>query len=246
MSDKTGLDQTEGSGDLPAARRNFYGRIRGKTLRASQKDYLAEDLGPVTLNGVTRAENPARGLVDLEPWRQARPLWLEIGFGGGEHLLRQAEAHPDIGFIGCEPFVNAMAKMLSAIDRDSIRNIRLYDADALDVLKQLPDASIDRLYLLYPDPWPKRRQNKRRFVSDETIALFARVLKLNGEFRFASDIDHYVGWTLERAMRWPHLVWTAERPDDWRKPWPGWQSTRYELKAQREGRKSSYLTFVRI
>jgi tRNA (guanine-N7-)-methyltransferase len=218
----------------------FFGRRKGKKLRPGQAD-LVETLLPRLRIDLQDKLIP-EALFPI-PVTQ---LWLEIGFGGGEHLLRQAEAHPDIGFIGCEPFVNAMAKMLSAIDRDSIRNIRLYDADALDVLKQLPDASIDRLYLLYPDPWPKRRQNKRRFVSDETIALFARVLKLNGEFRFASDIDHYVGWTLERAMRWPHLVWTAERPDDWRKPWPGWQSTRYELKAQREGRKSSYLTFVRI
>ena len=113
MSDETGLDQTEGSGDLPAARRNFYGRIRGKTLRASQKDYLAEDLGPVTLNGVTRAQNPARGLVDLEPWRQARPLWLDIGFGGGEHLVHMAARNPDVALIGAEPFVNGIAMLLA-------------------------------------------------------------------------------------------------------------------------------------
>jgi tRNA (guanine-N7-)-methyltransferase len=139
-----------------------------------------------------------------------------------------------------------MAKMLAAIDRDGLDNIRLYDADALNLLKRLPDSSVDRIYLLYPDPWPKRRQNKRRFISDETLTLIARILKVGGEFRFASDIDHYVGWTLQRVMRSPHLKWTAERPDDWRLPWTGWQSTRYEAKAIREGRRSAYLTFVRV
>jgi tRNA (guanine-N7-)-methyltransferase len=224
--------ETEGGGA-------FYGRRKGKKLRAGQAD-LVETLLPRLRIDLKNTLSPET----LFPIPVTQ-LWLEIGFGGGEHLLMQAEANPSTGFIGCEPFVNGMAKMLSAIDRDSIRNIRLYDADALHVLKHLPDASIDRLYLLYPDPWPKRRQNKRRFVSDETIALFARVLKPGGEFRFASDIDHYVGWTLERAMRSPHLLWTAKGPDDWRKPWPGWQSTRYELKAQREGRQSAYLTFLR-
>ena len=217
----------------------FFGRRKGKKLRLNQADLFASLLPELRVD-LAGDLSPAALFENLPS-----DLWLEIGFGGGEHLLMQAEANPSTGFIGCEPFVNGMAKMLSAIDRDSIRNIRLYDADALHVLKHLPDASIDRLYLLYPDPWPKRRQNKRRFVSDETIALFARVLKPGGEFRFASDIDHYVGWTLERAMRSPHLLWTAKGPDDWRKPWPGWQSTRYELKAQREGRQSAYLTFLR-
>ena len=143
-------------------------------------------------------------------------------------------------------FVNGMAKMLSVIDRDGLKNIRLYDSDALDLLKKLPDASIGRLYLLYPDPWPKRRQNKRRFVSDETLKLIARVLRPGGQFRFASDIDHYVGWTLNHVMRSNEFRWLAKQPDDWRKPWSGWQSTRYELKAIKEGRKSAYLTFERV
>jgi len=218
----------------------FFGRRKGKKLRLNQADLfanllpelrvdLAGDLSPAAL-----FENPP---VDL---------WLEIGFGGGEHLVLQANAYPTVGFIGCEPFVNGMAKMLSTIDRDGLKNIRLYDSDALDLLKKLPDASIGRLYLLYPDPWPKRRQNKRRFVSDETLKLIARVLRPGGQFRFASDIDHYVGWTLSHVMRSNEFRWLAKQPDDWRKPWSGWQSTRYELKAIKEGRKSAYLTFERI
>ena len=218
----------------------FFGRRKGKKLRLGQAD-LFETLLPRLRVDLAGDLTPASLFA-----KPVDEVWLEIGFGGGEHLLQRAGENPNIGFIGCEPFVNGMAKMLAVIDREGRDNIRLYDADALELIKKLPDASFNRVYLLYPDPWPKRRQNKRRFVSDETLALIARILKPGGEFRFASDIDHYVGWTLERAGRSPHLRWTAERPDDWRLPWDGWQSTRYELKAQREGRKSAYLTFERV
>jgi len=218
----------------------FFGRRKGKKLRLGQA-HLFDVLLPQLRINLSDEVLPASLFI-----RPADALWLEIGFGGGEHLLLRAQENPAVGFIGCEPFVNGMAKMLAAIDRDGLDNIRLYDADALNLLKRLPDSSVDRIYLLYPDPWPKRRQNKRRFISDETLTLIARILKVGGEFRFASDIDHYVGWTLQRVMRSPHLKWTAERPDDWRLPSTGWQSTRYEAKAIREGRRSAYLTFVRV
>jgi tRNA (guanine-N7-)-methyltransferase len=218
----------------------FFGRRKGKKLRLGQA-HLFDVLLPQLRIDLADEMTPATLFT-----RPKEALWLEIGFGGGEHLLMRAQENPSVGFIGCEPFVNGMAKMLAAIDRDGFDNIRLYDADGLNLLKRLPDASVERVYLLYPDPWPKRRQNKRRFISDETLALIARILKVGGEFRFASDIDHYVGWTLQRVMRSPHFHWTAERPDDWRLPWAGWQSTRYETKAICEGRKSAYLTFKRI
>ena len=218
----------------------FFGRRKGKKLRVNQAD-LFENLLPALRIDLAGEMSPAT-LFEKPP----SDVWLEIGFGGGEHLLLQSEANPHIGFIGCEPFVNGMAKMLSAIDKDDIKNIRLYDSDALDLLKKLPDASMGRVYLLYPDPWPKRRQNKRRFISDETLKLIARVLKPGGQFRFASDIDHYVGWTLSHVMRSGAFRWLADRPDNWRNPWAGWQSTRYELKAIKEGRKSAYLTFERL
>jgi tRNA (guanine-N7-)-methyltransferase len=218
----------------------FFGRRKGKALRAGQKDLFATLLPRLRVDpqGDLSAESLFASPV--------RALWLEIGFGGGEHLLKEARANPDIGFIGCEPFVNGMAKLLAAIDRDNLTNIRLYDSDALDLLKQLPSAAFERVFLLYPDPWPKRRQRKRRFVSDETIGLIARILAEGGEFRFASDIDHYVGWTLAAAFRQPQFHWRAEKAEDWIKPWSGWESTRYEQKARREGRRSSYLTFERL
>ena len=171
---------------------------------------------------------------------------LEIGFGGGEHLAAQARAHPEARFIGCEPFLNGMAKMLASIEREGLRNIRLWDRDATELLPRLPRSSFDLVYLLYPDPWPKRRQRKRRFLNEETLAAIAEILKPGGELRFATDIDDYAGWVLARVLRSPHLTWAAERPDDWRKPWPAWPSTRYEAKATAEGRPPSYLTFRRV
>lgn len=173
-------------------------------------------------------------------------VWLEIGFGGGEHLAAQAVSHPRVGIIGAEPFVNGVVKLLRAVDEADLRNVRVWDEDATALLSALPDASLARVYLLYPDPWPKRRQRKRRFVSDESLAEIARVLKPGGVFRFASDIDDYAGWTLVRAARCPHLSWTAETTADWTKPWTGWPGTRYEAKAILAGRPPTYLEFRRI
>ena len=219
----------------PAQRGAFYGRRQGKRLRPKQAAGISGTLpnlqidcsGPVRPDRLFAADKTA--------------YWLEIGFGGGEHLINNARLHPDIGHLGCEPFINGMAKLVLLIEQEGIDAIRLHNDDAVQLLDQLPDASLDRVYLLYPDPWPKRRHNKRRFVSDDNLSRIARVLKPGGEFRFASDIDHYVGWTLARILRSPDFVWTAEQPDDWRLPWANWPSTRYEAKAIREGRKSSYI-----
>lgn len=178
----------------------------------------------------------------------SRPLEsvrVEIGFGGGENLIAEAAAHPRVGFIGCEPFVNGMAKILASIEAGGVDNIRLHAGDAIDLLGWLPDASITQVDLLYPDPWPKRRHWKRRFVQDSTVAMLARVLRPGGLFRFATDIADYSAWTLERLTRTPDFMWTAERADDWRKPWAGFGGTRYEAKAKREGRTPCYLEFRR-
>jgi len=176
---------------------------------------------------------------------QPAALMLEIGFGGGEHLAAQAKAHPEIGYFGVEPFLNGVAKLLAAVEADDLANVKLLRGDGRDILAALPDASLERVYLLYPDPWPKRRQRKRRIVDMAFLAEVARVLKTGCEFRFATDIDDYAGWTLARIAQQDKLVWIAGKADDWRQPWPEWHRTRYEEKAIREGRVPGYFRFVK-
>lgn len=191
---------------------------------------------------------PGDGAVDLPALFEGsfQRFRLEIGFGGGEHLASQALAEPDTGFIGCEAFVNGVAKMAAQIETQRLSNVRLDDGDASKLLPRLPDAAFERVDLLYPDPWPKRRQRKRRFVSPERLSEIARIIRPGGTFRFASDIDDYIAWTLMIAEREPRLKWRAERADDWRRPWDGWMRTRYEAKAIREGRVPTYLIFERV
>jgi tRNA (guanine-N7-)-methyltransferase len=217
----------------------FFGRRKGKKLRAGQDD-LVQTLLPALR--VKPGEAPSSGFANP----QARETWLEIGFGGGEHLAAQARAHRDVNIVGCEPFVNGMAKLLAAIGQEGLDNIRVWDDDVTKLLPTLPDGSFDRVYILYPDPWPKRRQRKRRLVSDEMLDMLARVMRPGAELRFASDIDDYIGWVLARILRSSRFRWTAARADDWRRPYEGWPGTRYEAKAVREGRVPSYLTFVRV
>jgi len=182
--------------------------------------------------------------VSLFPFA-AKEIWLEIGFGGGEHLIAQALARRDVGFIGAEPFVNGVAKALAAIDRNRLDNIRLRAGDAVALIAQIPAGALSRVFVLYPDPWPKRRHHKRRIISKNTVAELARVLRPGGQARFATDIDDYAGWTLHFFLSSPAFRWPAQVADDWRKPWPDWRETRYEAKAKREGRPPVYLTFVR-
>ena len=221
--------------------RAFFGRRKGYRLRSRQADLMAKLLPRLVL---ALDRPPPDRLVEIFS-RPLESVNLEIGFGGGEHLVAEAAAHPEVGFIGCEPFVNGMAKILASIEAGAIDNIRLYAGDAIDLLAWLPDASIARIDLLYPDPWPKRRHWKRRFVQDRTVAMMARVLRPGGVFRFATDIPDYAAWTLERLTCAPDFAWTAECADDWRKPWAGFGGTRYEAKAKREGRVRCYLEFCR-
>jgi tRNA (guanine-N7-)-methyltransferase len=216
--------------------RAFFGRRKGKALREGQAAQIEDVLPQLRL--------PESDIADLAALfsRPMRAVRLEIGFGGGEHLLARMRESPDIGFIGVEPFVNGMAKFLAQIERDGLDNIRIWDGDAALLLPRLPAGSLDAIDLLYPDPWPKRRQRKRRFVSERTLALLARSLGPGGRFRFASDIDDYVGWTLSRLLASPDFEWTDETAEDWRKPYPGWVRTRYEAKAIAAGRVPSYLT----
>lgn len=226
--------------DSTSPRRNFYGRIRGKTLRAAQKDYLENDLAPLTLRGVTREENPARSEVALEPWREGRPLWLEVGFGGGEHLFHMAHANPQVALIGAEPFVNGIAMLLGKVRREGVTNLRLHPGDVRDLFEVLPAASLTKVFLNYPDPWPKARHHRRRFVTPEYLNTLARVMAPGAEFRVATDIPDYVRQTLEEV---PKAGFTLV--DQGEAPWADWLSTRYEQKALREGREPHYLTFRR-
>jgi tRNA (guanine-N7-)-methyltransferase len=220
--------------------RAFFGRRKGHRLRAPRAALL-ESLLPALALDLT-APPKTLGALFSAPVNEVR---LEIGFGGGEYMIAQAQARPPIGFIGVEPFVNGMAKALAAIAAHSISNIRLHHGDATEVLAWLPAASLACVDLLYPDPWPKRRHWKRRFVQDANIAAIARILRPGGEFRFATDIADYAAWTLRHMLRSAHFEWTAERADDWRLPWQGLAPTRYETKAKREGRTPCYLTFRR-
>ena len=163
----------------------------------------------------------------------------------GEHLVAQAMAHPEQGFIGADGFLNAVGKLLVAIDDEDLTNIRVFHGDAIDLIDWLPAGAFSRIDLLYPDPWPKRRQWKRRFIQDESLPRIARLLKSGGEFRFATDIPSYMTYALTRIMRSKDFIWTAEAADDWRKPWDGWTRTRYEAKAIREGRTPAYFIFRR-
>ena len=178
----------------------------------------------------------------LFDWRPQQ-VEMEIGFGGGEHLARLATARPDAGFIGCEPFIDGVAKLLVAIEEKGLTNIRLFADDARHLLPRISAASLDAVYLLYPDPWPKTRHHKRRFVNQQTLAQIHQLLKPGGLLFFTSDIDDYVRWTLMHIRRHGGFEWRAQRATDWQNPPPGWQSTRYEQKALREGRPPTYLRF---
>lgn len=219
----------------------FFGRRKGHPLRARQVELFGSLLPRLALDLIAPAP---RDLATLFPV-PVEDVRLEIGFGGAEHLIAQAQAHPRSGFIGCEPFVNGMAKALVAIDELKLANIRLHHADAAALVDWLPEGSIARIDLLYPDPWPKRRHWKRRFVSDRSVAALARILRSGGELHFATDWANYAEWTLLRFLRARDFTWTAERADDWRRPWPGFGGTRYEAKAVREGRAPAYLVFRR-
>ncbi len=222
--------------------RNFYGRRKGKHLKASQERYVEEDLAALSPGAVDWDVNPERTPLDLGTLFGAAPVWLEIGFGGGEHMVHQARENPGVGIIGCEPYINGVAMLLGKIRRAGVENLRVYPGDVRDLFDVLPEASIDRAFLLYPDPWPKARHHRRRFVTPEHLDPLARVLKPGAIFRVATDIPDYVRQTLEEVPG-HGFEWLAERPADCREPWEDWLSTRYEQKALREGRTPHYLTF---
>lgn len=222
--------------------RNFYGRIHGKGLRQSQKDYMENDLADLSPGPVVWDENPDRTPLDLHALFDGKEVWLEIGFGAGEHLVHMAARYPEVGLIGCEPYINGVATLLGRIRRADVSNLAVHPGDVRDLFDVLPDGSLTKVFLNYPDPWPKKRHHRRRFVTPEHLEPLSRVMANGAELRVATDIPDYVRQTLEQVPR-HGFEWLAEAPDDWRRPWDDWLSTRYEQKALREGRVPHYLTF---
>ncbi|HEY3144741.1 MAG TPA: tRNA (guanine(46)-N(7))-methyltransferase TrmB [Dongiaceae bacterium] len=234
-------DRTTMPGAKRCDDRRFYGRRKGRPLRQGQQHLIDALLPKLAI------ELPASGKLDPQVLFSHKPdqVWLEIGFGGGEHLAEQARSHPDVGLIGCEVFLNGIATLLTQVSSLGLANVRVYPEDARDLLDALPDASLDRVFLLFPDPWPKRRHAGRRFIQPANLDLLARLMKPGAELRVASDDPVYVGWALAHLVRHPAFAWTARGPGDWRDRSPDWPGTRYESKALREGRRPVFLRFTR-
>lgn len=223
-------------------KRRVYGRRFGRKLRDSQKELLAEVMPKVR---VPVLEPGAR----LDPASlfetPKRDFWLEIGFGGGEHLVWQADQNPDVGLIGAEPFLNGVVSGLGHIHREQVTNVRVWPDDARPLMDALPDGCLGRAFILFPDPWPKKRHNSRRFVQKENLDSLARLLRPGAELRMASDDQDYVAWMLAETTPHPAFAWLAEGPSDWRERPRDWPATRYEEKARAKGINPSFLRFRR-
>ena len=219
-----------------------YGRRRGRTPSPRQAG-LWRDLLPRVAMDLSQPAAPAR-LRELFG-EDVDDIWLEIGFGGGEHLLWHAQRNPSTGILGCEPFQDGVIKVLSAIELENIANVRLHADDARPLLRWLPDSAISRAFILFPDPWPKARHHKRRLVSERWLRDLARVMRRGGELRLATDDTAYMVWMLQAVASEGSFRWTAQGPQDWRLRPADWPPTRYELKALEEGRRCYYLRFQR-
>ena len=220
--------------------RILYGRRRGKKLRSGQ-EALLDTLLPQLLIALPAAPQQIDPAALFGPVRE---VWLEVGFGAGEHLVWQAEQHPDIGLIGCEPYLNGVAKCLAHIERTGVRNVRFLTDDARLVMAALPERSLARVFVLFPDPWPKTRHHKRRFVQRDTLDALARLMKTGAELRLATDDPSYLPWMLEHAGTHPAFEWLAERPADWRARPADWPPTRYEQK--KIAGTPTFLRFMRL
>ncbi|HXC28426.1 MAG TPA: tRNA (guanosine(46)-N7)-methyltransferase TrmB [Stellaceae bacterium] len=233
--------RSEDLAEVSDHRELFYGRRRGRPLRAGQRERQSTLLPQLSFAVSESGCLDLAGLFAASP----REIWLEIGFGGGEHLAEQAERHPAIGFIGCEVFENGVAKLLGEIDRRGLANVRVYPNDARPLLAALAPRSVGRVFILFPDPWPKARHHKRRLVAPATLDRLAEIMADGGELRLATDDPSYLSWMLEHATAHPEFSWTARRPSDWRERPADWPATRYEGKARKAGRIPAFLRFVR-
>ena len=215
-----------------------FGRRKGRRLRAT-KQGLVDTLLPKLSIDIPQGKLDPASLFPTQ-----KTFWLEIGFGGGEHIAHQAGLYPGVGMLGCEPYVNGFAELLKHIDEKKIDNIRLYTDDARILVDHLPDACLERVFILYPDPWPKSRHHKRRLVSTQTLDKLARVMKKGALLRLATDHADYATWMLEHLLVHPAFVWTAKNPEDWLNSPAEWISTRYEQKAL--AGRPTYLEFARV
>jgi tRNA (guanine-N7-)-methyltransferase len=219
----------------------FYGRRRGRPLRAGQRERQTQLLPSLSFTLPQTGGLEPKTLFSAPP----RDIWLEIGFGGGEHLAEQATRHSDIGFIGCEVFENGVAKLLGEVERRGLANVRVHADDARPLLAALAPRSVGRVFILFPDPWPKARHHKRRFVAPATLHRLAEIMTDGAELRLATDDPGYLSWMLEYVTAHPAFVWTARRPADWRDRPEDWPPTRYEEKARKAGRVPAFLRFKR-
>ena len=208
--------------DAPHPLLRSYGRIKSRPIKPRQAalvETLLPDLRP-----------PAGAFVPRALRADAHEAWLEIGFGGGEHMVAQAARAPDVTIIGCEPFLNGVASAVRHVSEQGVVNVRIHDGDARELLGRLPDAGLDRVFVLFPDPWPKARHHKRRIIQDDTVAELARVLRPGGRLRFATDVAGYADWALSKILASPRFEWTAAEADDWRRAPHDHITTRYEEK----------------
>ena len=226
---------------MESKRRNLYGRRRGPKLRDNRAVLMRERMAAYAALG----ENPPDLIDPKSLFSEASDLWLEVGFGAGEHVAAQAANNPSIGLLACEHYLNGVASCLSHLEKGDLKNVRLHNGDARDLMDRLPDASVGRIFLLYPDPWPKARHHKRRFVNPENLDAFARIMRAGANLRVASDIPDYIQWTLEHIAERDDFTLLGDPETEFREPWSDWPGTRYEAKALREGRTPAYLTFQR-
>lgn len=212
-------------GQVPHGALRSYGRIKARTLKPRQADLLARRQAELAM------PDPEVGPIDPRALRpSASGVWLEIGFGGGEHMAEQAARRPDLLILGAEPFLNGIASAVRHIDERGLENVLLLQGDARALMAALPDASVTRCFILFPDPWPKTRHRKRRIIQDETVAELARVVAPGGALRFATDWAEYADWALRRFLASPRWRWTATQASDWRDPPADHVTTRYETK----------------
>lgn len=229
------------------SRRKFYGRRHGKRLKPGAQALIEDRLPELRIPGAAREGDPLRAAIDPAAlFPDPRPLWLEIGFGGGEHLAHQASLHPEVGLLGCEPFVNGVGTLLVRLERSGLGNVRIHPGDARDLLELLPPACLARVFLLYPDPWPKTRHRDRRFMNAGNLGLLARAMAPGAVLRLATDIPDYVAHALAAVADSADFSVAPGAAEPWDQPWPDWPGTRYEAKALRAGRRPHYLSFLRV